>query len=130
MHRRADLFPSPDSFLPSRFLDPPSPTSPTSPAPPIPRDAFRPFEKGPRNCIGQELAMMEMKIILLLTIRDFNLDACYDEEVAGQREGRYAHIQGQSAPEELGGRAYQMLKFSPKPNEGMPLRVTVRNQRA
>jgi cytochrome P450 len=105
MHRRPDLFPSPDSFLPQRFLNESA----------IPKDAFRPFEKGPRNCIGQELAMIELKIILLLTVREFDFEVCYGD--------------GPKMEEEFGGRAYQMLKFSPKPNEGLPVRVTVRGEK-
>lgn len=50
LHRRADLFPEPDSFIPARFL--PDPNNYQE----IPKDAWRAFEKGPRACIGQELA--------------------------------------------------------------------------
>jgi len=68
IHRRADFFPNPDDFIPERFLEQK-----------IPKDAWRPFEKGPRSCIGQELALLEMKIILALTIRDFEVKAAYEE---------------------------------------------------
>jgi hypothetical protein len=120
MQRRPDLFPEPDSFLPHRFLNESN----------IPKDAFRPFEKGPRSCIGQELATIELRIILLLTVRDFDFKICYDDVSTATRQGRYANVKGASAPQELGGRAYQMLKFGPKPNEGMPVRVAVRNEKA
>ncbi|KAF6815607.1 AflN protein [Colletotrichum musicola] len=48
--------------------------------------AYRPFERGPRNCIGQELSMLEMRIVLVLTVRRFNffkrgLDGVHEEEV-------------------------------------------------
>lgn len=32
------------------------------------KDAFRAFEKGPRGCIGEQLAMIESKIILALVV--------------------------------------------------------------
>ncbi len=37
----------------------------------IPASAWRPFERGPRNCIGQELANMEARVILASTARRF-----------------------------------------------------------
>jgi cytochrome P450 len=42
-------------------------------------NAFRPFEKGPRNCIGQEIANLELKVALALTVREFDIEAAYDE---------------------------------------------------
>ena len=73
MGRRADLFPSPDEFIPERFL--PAPDNFQE----VPKDAWRPFEKGARNCIGQELALLEIKIVMILTLRKFNISAAYEE---------------------------------------------------
>jgi len=38
----------------------------------IPPSAWRPFERGPRNCIGQELANIEARVILALTVRRYD----------------------------------------------------------
>ncbi|PVH95710.1 cytochrome P450 [Periconia macrospinosa] len=38
----------------------------------IPVSAWRPFERGPRNCIGQELANLEARVILACVIRRFD----------------------------------------------------------
>lgn len=73
LHRRPDLFPSPDEFIPERFM--PAPNNFQD----VPKDAWRPFEKGPRACIGQELALLEMKILMAMTIRDFDIKAEYEE---------------------------------------------------
>lgn len=90
IHRRADLFPSPDEFIPERFL--PAPDNWQE----IPKDAWRPFEKGPRACIGQELAMLEMRIILAMTAREF--------DVMGDYEG-WDRMLGREKPGDiLGGR--------------------------
>lgn len=35
----------------------------------IPTSAWRPFERGPRNCIGQELANLEARVVVALVAR-------------------------------------------------------------
>lgn len=55
------LFPEPHKFLPER-------RQPCESA-----FAFVPFSAGPRNCIGQRFAMLEMKTIIARTIQHFEL---------------------------------------------------------
>lgn len=98
--RRADLWPNPLTFDPSRFL----------PGQEQPKDAYRSFEKGPRACLGIELAMMEMKIMLVLVCREFDFFAAYKPD-AGKSD------------EKWGGTHYQMIAFGPKPAGGMPMRI-------
>jgi cytochrome P450 len=38
----------------------------------IPPSAWRPFERGPRNCIGQELANIEARVILACAVRRYD----------------------------------------------------------
>jgi len=38
----------------------------------VPPSAWRPFERGPRNCIGQELANLEVRVILACTLRRYD----------------------------------------------------------
>lgn len=37
----------------------------------IPAGAWRAFERGPRNCIGQELATIEARVVMALVARRF-----------------------------------------------------------
>ncbi len=60
----SDIYPQPDQFRPERFLDqPPSPY------------ALIPFGGGPRRCIGASFALMEMKTILRIVLRQVALRA-------------------------------------------------------
>lgn len=52
-----------DQFIPKRWLE----TGST-----IPASAWRPFERGPRNCIGQELANIEALVILACAARRYD----------------------------------------------------------
>ncbi|KAM0713615.1 hypothetical protein Q7P37_010577 [Cladosporium fusiforme] len=65
IHRNHKIW-GPDAleFKPDRWLD----NAYMSKMPP---GAFRPFERGPRNCIGQELAMLEGMIVLVAVARAF-----------------------------------------------------------
>ncbi len=49
-------------FRPDRWLDEDYIRS-------LPPGAWRPFERGPRNCVGQELAMIEGKVVLCAIAR-------------------------------------------------------------
>jgi cytochrome P450 len=50
----------------------------------LPPGAFRPFERGPRACIGQELAMLEAKIVLCAVARGFEWEKI---GYTGKKEG-------------------------------------------
>ncbi|KAI0399829.1 cytochrome P450 [Xylaria palmicola] len=51
-----------DCFVPERWLEAENS---------IPASAWRPFERGPRNCIGQELANIEARVIIAMVIRRY-----------------------------------------------------------
>jgi cytochrome P450 len=58
-----------DDFIPERWLGDASAQIPTS--------AWRAFERGPRNCIGQELATIEARIVVALVARRYDFVKVY-----------------------------------------------------
>ena len=114
LQHSSDLWPSAHSFIPERWLvkegDPLFPT----------KGAWRPFEFGPRHCIGVELAMIETKIIMALMLRSFDTKVAYEELDA--RDVKNGVKMGlRTTPD--GERAYQVRIATAKPVDGMPARV-------
>lgn len=107
-----------NKFDPSRFL--------AQNESKLPENGWRPFEKGQRNCIGQELALLEARIILALTVRSFDFQpafGCLDEL---KNDGSYyANDESwRKGKQDLDGEeAYPILCGSAKPREGMPMKV-------
>ncbi len=64
LHRDERWFAQPDRFMPERFLDD---------APAIPKGAWIPFGLGPRVCIGQHFAMLEMTLLSAMLLRRYRL---------------------------------------------------------
>ena len=63
VHHREDLWPNPLSFEPERFLDGKNDE--------LGNYAYLPFIQGPRNCLGQYLALLEARVVLATLIRRF-----------------------------------------------------------
>ena len=100
--RRDDVFRDPERFYPERHLvaDPADPYF-------VRRNAWRAFEKGPRNCIGEPMALIQLKVIMVLTLRRYDFLESYP---AG-------------TPTVNGEKMYQTLHVTAKPSLGMPCRV-------
>ncbi|MGN6526051.1 MAG: cytochrome P450 [Burkholderiaceae bacterium] len=64
LHRDPRSFPDPQAFRPERFLPG---------APPPPRGAWMAFGTGPRVCIGQHFAMLEMTIAAAMLLQRWTL---------------------------------------------------------
>ena len=111
MHRNSEYWPEPSKFLPERWLvedgDRLYP----------PKGVYRPFEFGPRNCIGQELAMLELKMVLAMTAREFEITSAWDE---------WDRLHPRKGPKKVDGdRAYQIHSATAHPSDGLPCRVTL-----
>jgi len=92
--RDARYFPEPLAFQPERFA---------AAATPAPRGAWMPFGTGPRVCIGQHFAMLEMTLVAALLLQNWRLDT----------------LPGQARPEAA-------LNVTLRPVGGLSLRVTRR----
>lgn len=69
IHRDPDVYgDSADTFMPERWIGQddewPTKGSADSSVRQIPTSAWRPFERGPRSCIGQEFANIELRVII------------------------------------------------------------------
>src|SRR6266852_7075810 len=75
MHRDPDFFPSPEEFIPERWLG-------TSGRGIEPNEAFLPFGMGPRICIGRRFATIETMVILAEIVRGFEILPAQKKPVA------------------------------------------------
>jgi len=57
-----DFYPEPEKFKPERFLG-------------QTQEAYIPFALGPRNCIGNKFALLEMKILLTKMVKRFQISS-------------------------------------------------------
>jgi len=73
-HHRQDLYPEPEQFKPERFLE--RQFSPYE---------FLPFGGGIRRCIGEALALFEMKLVLATIVSRYQLTLAQQEPVRPQR---------------------------------------------
>jgi cytochrome P450 len=105
-HFDEEYFPRAHDFVPERFLvrDESDPLY-------VRKNLWRAFELGPRNCIGQELATLEIRTILAATAREFDVTPTYAED----------------APTVFGQRGYQALvhmSATAHPKGGMPVCIS------
>ena len=109
MHRVPQNWPEPDSLIPERWLVEPGHRLYPK------KGAWRPFEWGPRNCIGQSLAMVELRMCLVAILREFDFSPAYEEwDRLHPRKGVRTY---------RGERAYQIEEAASHPANNYPCRI-------
>jgi cytochrome P450 family 110 len=76
VHQREDLYPNPKEFKPERFLE--RQFSPYE---------FIPFGGGARRCIGEALALFEMKLVLATILSSYQLELVDSQPEKPRRRG-------------------------------------------
>ncbi|PKS08642.1 hypothetical protein jhhlp_005031 [Lomentospora prolificans] len=110
MHLDPNIFPEPKKFNPDRFMEA---------NPSYPRNAYRPFERGLRSCMGQTLAMDEMRIALLMTARWF------DFELRDHRPSKEPKLPQSDMDTVIGVHAYQSFYITAGPSEPVKMKITL-----
>ncbi|KAK8123015.1 Cytochrome P450 monooxygenase FUM2 [Apiospora sp. TS-2023a] len=76
-YRSPQNFKNPDTFAPERWLSSKGRSDPSSsPYRDDRRESYQPFAYGPRDCLGRNLAMHEMRYILARVLFKFDLELC------------------------------------------------------
>lgn len=123
LHLNPRVWPRPRDFLPERFLVGPEHELHPDPA------AYRPFEQGPRNCIGQTLVWNELRVAVILTCRDLEIRDAYadfdarKESQMGTWERWKRIMFGEPIKTLHGDRAYQTDSGGAHPVDGYPCYV-------
>jgi cytochrome P450 len=65
-HRLPDVFPEPDRYRPERFA--------AEAKAALPKGAFIPFGSGPRSCVGMRMVQLELRTIVSLMLKRFELE--------------------------------------------------------
>ncbi|KAJ5652032.1 hypothetical protein N7507_009458 [Penicillium longicatenatum] len=124
-HLNPRIWPRAEEFLPERWL-----VEPGHELYPVP-GAWRPFEQGPRNCIGQTLVYNEIRVLLAMSLRLFDISPAYEEwdALKLQNQGWVSRLTGRfgkAVPNTVNGeRAYQTEKAA-FPVDDYPCRISLR----
>ncbi|KAL5377601.1 hypothetical protein DPSP01_009655 [Paraphaeosphaeria sporulosa] len=111
MHTSPNYWVRPTKFLPERWLVPPGHELHPRPG------AWRPFELGPRNCVGQSLVLIELRVILACLVREFDVAPAYED---------WDRLHPKKGTQVLRGeRAYQVEQGAAHPVDGYSCWVKV-----
>ena len=116
LQRSTTYWPRADEFIPERFL-----VEPGHELRPL-ENAWRPFEKGPRNCIAEGLVVTELKVVMAVVLSRFDFADAYEEY------DRANKMKGGGKRAYRGERAYQVEEGAAHPVNGYPCKVFLRER--
>ncbi|PHH75451.1 hypothetical protein CDD82_4450 [Ophiocordyceps australis] len=116
IHRDPQNFPNPLDFIPERWM------APQGHSLYPPKNVWRAFQLGPRKCIGQEMAYVVLKLVLVLVVRRFDIEMAWDEW--DDLQTRMGHSPSRKTVN--GDRMYTTGKATSHPKDGAPVHVRAR----
>ena len=114
VHYNPEYYEDPDVFRPERWLE-------TSTNAPPDRSLFRTFGRGPRSCMGLNMATDELKVILLMTVRDYDFEM--DTGSRYQKPNKEPKMSYTRLDTVYGDVVFQELGLEAKPRGGMMMTV-------
>ncbi|KAL4915425.1 cytochrome P450 [Aspergillus aurantiobrunneus] len=109
--------PTKDAFRPERWLNKALSGEDANIAP----SAWRPFERGPRNCIGQELANLEARVVLACTLRRYDFTKVGLGEVLRDESGR--PVMGPDGQYKVKSELFNIMEVTGKPVDGTQMQA-------
>ncbi|KAK7917515.1 cytochrome P450 52A11 [Apiospora marii] len=88
----------------------------------VPVGAWRPFERGPRNCIGQEFANIEARVIIALVVPRYDFSKVGLGELFTDDEGQPV-LEKDTGQFKVKSHLYQTRQITVKPVDAMSMRV-------
>jgi hypothetical protein len=125
VHQNPRVWIRPKDFIPERWL-----VGPDHELYP-PQNAYRPFDIGPRACIGVSMVMAEIKIVMIMAARTVTVTPAYDEwdYLQAEKGGIWKKIVDSIGTEVIntvhGDRVYQSEKAGTHPADGYPCRIAL-----
>ena len=114
VHYDPEYYSDPTSFRPERWIETPSNTPPH-------RSRFLTFGRGPRACMGQNLAADELKVFLLMIVRDF--DFKMDQSSKWQKPNKEPKANYTTLDTVYGDVVFQELALEARPRGNMMMSV-------
>ena len=96
LHHNAEYFPDPTSWRPERWLEAETSAEDLARS----RIAFNAFSHGPATCLGQDVAMAELMLVVASLIAAFDFEVA-DGEIGRLGEGREDGPEGRRNPKEF-----------------------------